>query len=157
MIKDRLTVLNVKNPKITEGICRKYLRKALCEVENGDICFLRAVALMKLGRNSEALEQLIEINRRETQNFWYLQYLAILYFRNGFYSKAFEEFKKAEALQPFNSVSQNNVSVCYLKLNNMLTSDEFCNRRTQNSFEAENLLEPYFDSSYFPFIKLGYN
>ena len=103
-------------PSISEAICKKYLTKTMPLYERCDISFIRALALMKMDKFSEACKILEEQISLYPMNIYYHQHLGIAYYKIEEHSKALEIFQNVMVISPFNKENLHNLSIAYRKL-----------------------------------------
>lgn len=103
-------------PKVTESICAKFLKTDKPVHESSDLCFLRALALIKLGDVLKAVELLKTLVQNFPLNSLYAQYLGIAYYQAKEYSKALEMFQSVMIFSPLAEENIHNLSATYRKL-----------------------------------------
>jgi tetratricopeptide (TPR) repeat protein len=105
-----------KNPKKTEKICRKFWGNVSETGEWSDLCFLRALAIMKTGFLEKALSSLQGLVDSFPKNYFYLEFLGICYLKLAEVRKALECFYCARVIRPDDLGNLKNIAFCFKNL-----------------------------------------
>lgn len=150
------------NPKVTESVCRKYLRVDRPQHEWSDISFLQALSAIKASNFAVAANLLEMQLRHYPKNIIYMQYLGISYFYLGLHDKALEIFKNVDLVHPCNFENLNNLAILYKKEGLEIEAHRtYCNAlmlRSQvfganEGLNGLTILEPKIEISDFPLNK----
>lgn len=102
-----------KNPELVDHISKILLRKDRKSGEWSDICFLRALSYIKLNQLDQAELLLKEQVSSFPNNYFYSEYLGVVYLKKAKIHKAFQMFYKVKSIRPNDPVNLNNLAFCF--------------------------------------------
>ena len=102
-----------KNPELVDHISKILLRKDRKSGEWSDICFLRALSHIKLDQLDRAEVLLKEQVSAFSNNYFYSEFLGIVYLKKGEIHKALQMFHKVKSIRPCDPVNLNNLAFCF--------------------------------------------
>lgn len=143
-------------PEVSNKACKNILKKRQLPGEWSDFCFIQALANIKLNNLEKAQQLLEEQTQSFPLNYFYSEYLGIVYLKQKENLKALEIFQKLRALFPIDTCNLNNLAIAYIRIGlkqeayfTITAANSMLNKETIG-MKGLKISEPYMDIFHFP-------